>query len=104
MVIPIYRKTLNIDKQKTTTMDVTQIAEDISLDDKIEIQKHLTKISKDARGRLNYTRSDATRLLPYFQKYIDKNVKGNIFGCGGCVTKMLNTMLKIGKQWQNPMT
>jgi len=110
----IYKKPLNIDKQKVykkrkqktnaEMAEIPEIAEQITLEDKIEIQRHLTNISRDARGRLNYRRGDASNLLPYFQKYVDSNVKGNIFGCGGCVNKMLDTMLKIGKQWRNPTT
>lgn len=100
----IYKKTLNIDKQKTDMANIQEIAEQVSLEDKLEIQKHLATISRDARGRLSYRRNDATNLLPYFQKYVDSKVKGNIFGCGGCVVNMLNTMIKIKQEWQNQMT
>tara|TARA_R110000751_G_scaffold220154_2_gene322840 strand:+ start:322 stop:642 length:321 start_codon:yes stop_codon:yes gene_type:complete len=106
MSLLIYKKNLNIETQKTKQQmsQLKEIAENISLDDKIQIEKFLQKISKDARGRFNYNRGDATNLLPFFQKYVDPNVKGNIFGCGGCVVKMLNTMFELKKEWQSQTT
>ena len=102
MVIPIFKKNTIIENK--TKQQMKDIAEKIPLEDKIQIDNILNKIKKDARGRIVYTRNDATAVLVYFQKYIDPKVKGNIFGCGGCAQKMLNTMFNLQKEWQNQTT
>lgn len=105
MVIPVYKKALNIDEVKNQKQNMEHaqiIAEKINLEDKIKIETLISSCKKDARGRLNYNRDTARQLLPYFQQYVDPNVKGNIFGCGGCVSKMMNLFYELKKYWQNP--
>jgi hypothetical protein len=105
MVIPIYKKPLNIDERKNQKRNMEHaqiIAEKIDLEDKLKIEGLVSQCKKDARGRIQYNRSVAQELLPYFQKYVDPNVKGNIFGCGGCVSKMMNLFFELKKYWLNP--
>tara|TARA_R110000824_G_scaffold307292_1_gene494804 strand:+ start:309 stop:632 length:324 start_codon:yes stop_codon:yes gene_type:complete len=98
MVIPIYSKTLNIVRQKTNQKimnNIEQVAETISLDDQLEIEKITNQITNDARGNIQYNRTQALNLLPFFQKYFDKNVTTSIFGCGGCAKKLVRTMKQL---------
>ncbi len=83
-------------------MHEKRLAEKFSIDDSNEVDIILSRIRKDARGRYMYNRDDARLLLKYFRKYIDPDVPDNIFGCGGCATKIIVQMFKIQKEWLNP--
>jgi len=101
MTIPIYKKNI-FDKMKNKQ---NEIADSIPLDDKIEIQRLVGSLRKkrDARGNWAIRNDLGKELLVYFKKYVDPNVKENIFGCGGCATKMVNFMNNIYNIWQNQM-
>tara|TARA_R100000655_G_scaffold24_2_gene145 strand:+ start:15315 stop:15623 length:309 start_codon:yes stop_codon:yes gene_type:complete len=101
MIIPIFKKT----KFETMNKDKQTIADDISIEDKEQIcvlMKQFIK-HKDARGRWQIPKNEGRKLLVYFRKYVDPKIKDNIFGCGGCATKMVNYMFDIYKLWQNPI-
>lgn len=102
MVIPIFKKSKFDETQGNKTMK--DIAENVSIDDRNDIDIILKKFGRDARGNLLWSRQNARLILPYFQKYIDPNIKDNIFGCGGCATKVINKMFRLQREWQNPTT
>ncbi len=83
-------------------MHEKRLAERFSIDDRNDVDIILNRIRKDARGRYMYNRSDAMELLIYFRRYIDPDVPDNIFGCGGCATKIITQMFKIQNEWLNP--
>tara|TARA_R100000734_G_scaffold19138_1_gene18450 strand:+ start:18429 stop:18734 length:306 start_codon:yes stop_codon:yes gene_type:complete len=87
--------------EKTKLSPMEEIAEKVTLEDQIELQTLMTKIRKDARGRFMYSQKDALALLPLFNKYIDSKVGKNIFGCGGCVTKVLQKMQQLNQLCRN---
>ena len=88
-------------KLKKQNSKMKDIAEQVSIEDMNAIDIALSKIKKDARGRFMYSKHDALALLPFFNKYIDPKVGKNIFGCGGCVDKVMNKMFQLQKEWQN---
>jgi len=87
--------------EKTKHFTMKEIADQVSLEDQMKIDSVLKKIKKDARGRYMYNKKDALAALPFFNKYIDAKVGKNIFGCGGCVVKVMNKMFELQKQWRN---
>ena len=99
MSIPIYKKTIF----DTMENRQTEIANKICNEDKLEIQKLMDLFisNKDARGSWQIPRKQGMQMLPYFQKYVDNGARSNIFGCGGCATKMIDYMFSIYKIWQN---
>jgi len=102
MTLPIYKKS-KFDEMENKQ---NQIAKDITSDDRKEITRLMVRFikHKDARGAWQIPRKEGMQLLPYFQKYVDPNTKGNIFGCGGCAKKMVDYMFSIYKIWQNQTT
>jgi phosphotransacetylase len=87
--------------EQTKHFTMKEIADKVSIDDQNEIDNLLKKIRKDARGRFMYNKKDALAILPFFNKYIDAKVGKNIFGCGGCVNKIMNKMFELQKEWRN---
>lgn len=81
--------------------NMKDIAEKVSHEDQMSIDDAMKKIRKDARGRFMYNKQDALALLPFFNKYIDSKVGKNIFGCGGCVTNVLNKMVELKSHWSH---
>ena len=102
MTIPIY-KTNIFEKMENKQHE---IADSISLDDKIEIQRIVGILRKrrDARGNWAIRNDVGRELLVYFRKYVDPNIKDNVFGCGGCAKKMVNFMNDIYNIWLNQTT
>lgn len=101
MVLPIYKKTIfdvmeNKDDENAAKFDSV---------DKQAVQDLMVQFikSRDARGQWQIPHKQGKELLIYFRKYIDPNVRDNIFGCGGCARKMVEYMFKIYKLWQNPI-
>jgi len=101
MVMPIIKSSISFVKKTENNMHEKRLAERFSIDDRNEVDIILSKIKPDARGRLMYQRNDAMDLLQYFRKHIDPDVPDNIFGCGGCATKIINQMFNIQKEWLN---
>lgn len=102
MVLPITKFDIKFVKKTIGNMHEKRLAERFSIDDRNDVDIILNRIRKDARGRYMYNRSDAMELLIYFRRYIDPDVPDNIFGCGGCATKIITQMFKIQKEWLNP--
>jgi len=99
MTLPIYKKTI-FDKMENK---LTEIATAIAPDDRPEMER-LVKLfvqHKDARGNWQIPEKEFKELLVYFQRYVDKNAKPNVYGCGGCARKVVETMFSIVKLWQN---
>ena len=99
MTLPIYKKSI------TTKMGQRQIeiASEINAKDKIEISRMIKVFIKhrDVRGNWIIPKKNGLELLPYFKKYVDHKVTNNIFGCGGCASKMVEFMFNIYQIWQN---
>ena len=100
MSIPIYKKSI-FEKMGITHQD---IANKIKPKDRVQISILIERFikHKDARGNWQIPRKEGMELLPYFQNYVDSGARSNIFGCGGCATKMVNYMHEVYKIWQNP--
>ena len=101
MVLPIYKKSIfdvmeNKDNENAAKFDSV---------DKQAVQDLMVQFIKgrDARGQWQIPQKQGKELLIYFRKYIDPNVRENIFGCGGCAKKMVEYMFMIYKKWQNPI-
>ena len=99
MPIPIYKKTIfdvmeNKDDENAAKFDSI---------DRQAVENLMVQFiqNKDARGQWKIPRKEGLELLVYFRKYIDPNVRDNIFGCGGCAKKMVEYMFTIYKKWQN---
>ena len=104
MVLPITKFEIKFVKETKNNMHEKRLSERFSIEDKNEVDLLLKQIQRDARGNLIYQRETAKQILLYFRKHVDPDVPDNIFGCGGCATKMLNTMFKIQHEWQNQTT
>tara|TARA_R100001244_G_scaffold43228_1_gene38823 strand:+ start:7305 stop:7616 length:312 start_codon:yes stop_codon:yes gene_type:complete len=100
MTLPTYKKTI------FDTMGNKQtefIANTITPEDRKDVER-LMKLFikyKDARGNWKIPNKEGKELLVYFQKYVDRNARPNIFGCGGCAKKMVEYMFSIYRLWQN---
>ncbi len=102
MVLPIFKKTI-FDEMENKKITHQTIADSISSDDKqdvIRIMKQLIA-HRDARGNWNIPKKQGLEIFEHFKKYVDKNAKPTLFGCGGCAKKMVNYMHQIFKIWQN---
>ena len=100
MTLPIYKKTI-FDKMENK--QTVLIANTITSEDRKDVKRlmELFVRNKDARGGWQIPNKEGKELLVYFQKYVDKNARPNIFGCGGCAKKMVEYMFSIFKIWQN---
>lgn len=101
MTLPIYKKTI-FDTMKNKQLE---ISEEINEADRKDIERLMGLFVKNrtARGQWQIPRQQGMELLPYFKKYVDNKVSPNIFGCGGCATKMVDYMFSIYKIWQSPI-
>lgn len=99
MPLPIYKKTIF----DTMENKQTEIADKIVQEDKDEIYRIMSQLiaHKDARGQWKIPSNLGKELLVYFQRYVDPNARSNIFGCGGCASKMVEYMEKIYYIWRN---
>ena len=104
MVIPIPKFEIKFVTETKNNMHTKRLSEKFSIEDRNEVDILLAQMRRDARGQIAYQREHARQLLGYFRKYIDPDVPDNIFGCGGCATKMINQMFKIQNEWRNPTT
>jgi len=104
MVIPIPKFEIKFATETTNNMHEKRLSERFSIEDRNEVDILLAQMRYDVRGRLSYQREHARKLLLFFRKHVDPDVPDNIFGCGGCAKKMIDTMFKIQREWQNPTT